>query len=102
MLSIYLFVFFFHVNQWSLKIKDSQDLPLIIFLGNKKKQYSIEEEEAKSTQVFVQTQSVSKPMSRRGGVLPILGRRGCADYMGGFFLGAKYVDMGIWNLYLWV
>ena len=29
--------------------------------------------------------------------------RGSADYMGGFVLGAKYVDMGIfWNLYLWV
>ena len=40
---------------------------------------------------------------RRGGDSLIFGRRGCADYMGGFFLGAKYVDMGIfWNLYLWV
>ena len=38
-----------------------------------------------------------------GGLLPISGIRGCADYMGGFFLGAKYVDMGIfWNLYLLV
>ena len=37
----------------------------------------------------------------RGGVLPMFGRRGCADYMGGFFLGAKYADMSIfWNLYL--
>ena len=33
----------------------------------------------------------------------IFGIRGCAGYMRGFFLGAKYVDMGIfWNLYLWV
>ena len=31
-----------------------------------------------------------------GGVLPIFGRRGCADYIGGFFLGAKSVDMGIY------
>ena len=29
------------------------------------------------------------------------GIRGSADYMGGFVLGAKYVDMGIfWSLYL--
>ena len=32
------------------------------------------------------------PARRGGGVLPIFGIRGCADYMGGFFLEKKYED----------
>ena len=50
------------------------------------------------------TLNISSIIARGGGVLPISGIRGCADYLGGFFfLEAKYVDMGIfWNLYLWV
>ena len=47
--------------------------------------------------------SPATPAHPGGGVLPIYDVRGCADYMGGFFLEAKYVDMGIfWDLYPWV